>query len=79
MHLNIFVLLGYVSLICVIFFCLKRLRWHLKAIQVYYNNVYALINLANTEVSKKTPYYPFGMIMEGEWQNIVNEAKNKYL
>ena len=36
-------------------------------------------NLANTEVSQETHYYPFGMTMEGEWQNIVNGPENKYL
>ena len=35
--------------------------------------------LTDTEVYQETHYYPFGMTMEGEWQNIVNGPENKYL
>jgi RHS repeat-associated protein len=39
----------------------------------------APIDLTNTDVLQETHYYPFGMTMEGEWQNIVNGPENKYL
>ena len=35
--------------------------------------------LTDTEVYQETHYYPFGMTMEGEWQNIVNGPENNYL
>ena len=35
--------------------------------------------LTDTEVYQETHYYPFGMTMEGEWQDIVNGPENKYL
>ncbi len=37
------------------------------------------VDLTNTDVLQETHYYPFGMTMEGEWQNIVNGPENKYL
>jgi RHS repeat-associated protein len=37
------------------------------------------VDLTDTEVYQETHYYPFGMTMEGEWQNIVNGPENKYL
>jgi RHS repeat-associated protein len=39
----------------------------------------ASVDLTNTEVYQETHYYPFGMTMEGEWQNIVNGSENNYL
>ena len=35
--------------------------------------------LTDTEVYQETHYYPFGMTMEGEWQDIVNGPENNYL
>ena len=37
------------------------------------------VDLTNTDVLQETHYYPFGMTMEGEWQNIVNGPENNYL
>jgi RHS repeat-associated protein len=39
----------------------------------------ASVDLTDTEVYQETHYYPFGMTMEGEWQNIVNGPENNYL
>jgi RHS repeat-associated protein len=39
----------------------------------------APVDLTDTEVYQETHYYPFGMTMEGEWQNIVNGPENNYL
>jgi RHS repeat-associated protein len=39
----------------------------------------ASVDLTDTEVYQETHYYPFGMTMEGEWQDIVNGPENKYL
>jgi len=35
--------------------------------------------LTDTEVYQETHYYPFGMTMEGEWQDIVTGPENNYL
>ena len=37
----------------------------------------APLDLTNTEVLQETHYYPFGMEMEGEWEDIVHGAENK--
>jgi RHS repeat-associated protein len=37
------------------------------------------VDLTNTDVLQETHYYPFGMTMEGEWQDIVNGPENNYL
>jgi len=39
----------------------------------------ASVDLTDTEVYQETHYYPFGMTMEGEWQDIVNGPENNYL
>ena len=36
-------------------------------------------NLTETEILQESHYYPFGMAMDGEWQNIVNGPENNYL
>ena len=32
-----------------------------------------------TEIIQENHYYPFGMVMEGEWENIINDPENHYL
>jgi len=39
----------------------------------------ASVDLTDTEVYQETHYYPFGMTMEGEWQDIVTGPENNYL
>ncbi|MFK8008267.1 MAG: RHS repeat-associated core domain-containing protein, partial [Saprospiraceae bacterium] len=36
-------------------------------------------NLTDTEILQESHYYPFGMAMDGAWQDIVNGPENKYL
>jgi RHS repeat-associated protein len=36
-------------------------------------------NLTDTEILQESHYYPFGMAMDGDWQNIVNGPENNYL
>jgi len=36
-------------------------------------------NLTDTEILQESHYYPFGMAMDGAWQDIVNGAENNYL
>ena len=43
------------------------------------NNGDIVVNLLETDVLQETHYYPFGMEMEGNWQNIVNTPENHYL
>ncbi|MFK8009861.1 MAG: RHS repeat-associated core domain-containing protein, partial [Saprospiraceae bacterium] len=36
-------------------------------------------NLTDTEILQESHYYPFGMAMDGAWQDIVNGPENNYL
>jgi hypothetical protein len=36
-------------------------------------------NLTETEILQESHYYPFGMAMDGAWQDIVNGPENNYL